>query len=70
MKAETVQFQRRAVAMPYDTMNGRTIRRLRTEAGMKQKHLAEAMGISASYLCDFEHGKRGMDEEKIGRAHV
>ena len=39
---------------------GRTIRRLRTEAGLTQQALAARLGISASYLNLIEHDQRGV----------
>jgi predicted transcriptional regulator len=66
--SETVQFQRMAVAAPDKIANSRTIRRLRHEAGMTQRALADALGISAPYLCDIEQGQRGITEEMFNRA--
>ncbi len=39
---------------------GRTIRRLRSEAGLTQQALAARLGISASYLNLIEHDQRGV----------
>lgn len=37
---------------------GASVRRRRVEAGIRQDHLAERVGISASHLSRFERGKR------------
>ncbi len=37
---------------------GAAVRRRRVEAGIRQDHLAERVGISASHLSRFERGKR------------
>ncbi|MDE2581457.1 MAG: helix-turn-helix transcriptional regulator, partial [Rhodospirillales bacterium] len=39
---------------------GRTVRRLRSEAGLTQQALASRLGISASYLNLIEHEQRGV----------
>lgn len=54
--------------MPDDTTNGRTVRRLRREAGMSGRALAAALSLSPTYMCDMEHGRRHMEEEMFNRA--
>ncbi|TNF20713.1 MAG: XRE family transcriptional regulator [Rhodobacteraceae bacterium] len=44
--------------MPRDTLTGTRIRERRTALGLKQAALAEAAGISASYLNLIEHNRR------------
>ena len=38
---------------------GERMRQLRTERGITQKQMAEAIGVSSAYLSALEHGKRG-----------
>ena len=42
-----------------DISVGRRIRELREKKGMTLRRLAEAVGISAPFLSDVEHGRRG-----------
>ena len=46
--------------MARDTLTGSRIRERRVMAGMKQAELAQAAGISASYLNLIEHNRRGI----------
>lgn len=34
------------------------VRHVRESRGISQSAMAEALGISAQYLCDLEHGRR------------
>lgn len=47
--------------------NADALRRARKRAGWKQFHLAKAVGISASLLCEAERGTRGLSYEVLGR---
>ncbi|TPW28443.1 helix-turn-helix transcriptional regulator [Martelella alba] len=38
---------------------GEAVRQLRSERGVSQKQMAEAIGVSAAYLSALEHGRRG-----------
>ncbi|RWO97462.1 MAG: XRE family transcriptional regulator [Mesorhizobium sp.] len=38
---------------------GEKLRALRSERGVSQKSMAEAIGVSAAYLSALEHGRRG-----------
>ena len=39
---------------------GERMRRMRTQKGVTQKEMADALGVSAAYLSALEHGRRGM----------
>ncbi len=39
---------------------GQKMRELRTQRGVSQKEMAEAIGVSAAYLSALEHGRRGV----------
>jgi transcriptional regulator with XRE-family HTH domain len=43
-----------------DKMSADMLRDLREEVGMSQKDLAGALGMTASYLCDIENGRRDL----------
>ena len=47
---------------------GKVVRGARLAAGKKLREVAEAMGISAPYLCDLENGHRNWTEEKFEAA--
>lgn len=64
----TIEYKRKAVAVPDDDANGTTIRDLRHASCMTQTELAQTLGISNSYLCDMEAGKRSMDEGTFDKA--
>ncbi|MER8644095.1 helix-turn-helix transcriptional regulator [Mesorhizobium sp. M1252] len=38
---------------------GEKLRALRAERGLRQKDMAQAIGVSAAYLSALEHGRRG-----------
>lgn len=38
---------------------GQTVRRMRSERGISQKKMADAIGVSAAYMSALEHGHRG-----------
>ena len=40
---------------------------LRLRAGLKQWQLAQLLGISQTYLCELERGKRAITEEMANR---
>lgn len=44
-------------------VKGRAIRRLRQEAGLSLRTMADKLGISAAYLSDMELGRRRMSFE-------
>ena len=48
-------------------LTGSRIRRIRMDRGIRQAHLAEACGISPSYLNLIEHNKRAIGGALIGR---
>lgn len=64
----TIEYKRKAVAVPDDDANGTSIRILRQDHGMTQQELADALGISNSYLSEMERGGRSMDEETFNLA--
>lgn len=39
---------------------GSSLRRLREDAGLTLREVARRMGYSAAYVCDIEHGRRGV----------
>lgn len=43
-----------------DKMSADILRDLREEVGMSQKDLAATLGMTASYLCDIENGRRDL----------
>ncbi len=43
-----------------DKLSADILRDLREEVGMSQKDLAGALGMTASYLCDIENGRRDL----------
>lgn len=45
---------------------GPIIARRRAELGVSQKSVAEALGISATYLCDMELGRRPFPANRVG----
>ena len=47
---------------------GKVVRGARLAAGKKLGEVAEAMGISAPYLCDLENGHRNWTAEKFEAA--
>ena len=54
---------------PGVTTLGEAVRQLRTEKRMTLRALAEAVGISAPFLSDIEHGRRQTNEyEALARA--
>ena len=57
--------------VPDDIKNlGDAIRWARKQARMTLRALAEKLDVSAPYLCDVEHGRRAMLDEKISAVAV
>ncbi len=46
---------------------GAALRRMRLEAGLPQKALAETLGISPQYMSDIESGSRALPRHIISR---
>ena len=46
---------------------GRTAQERRWSMGVGLRELARRMGLSASYVCDLEHGRRAWNEDRIRR---
>lgn len=42
------------------------VKRIRKNLGVKQKELAESIGISAASLCQKENGNRSFNAEELG----
>jgi len=61
-------YKRKPIAVPDNDLNGATIRTLRTDAGMPQGVLAEALSLHPSFLSDCERGNRGFSEENFNKA--
>jgi DNA-binding XRE family transcriptional regulator len=56
---------------PNQSETGRAIAALREAANMNAKDMAHAIGVSAGYYCDLEHGRRAWNSELIGKvAHA
>lgn len=49
-------------------MLGKDVAKLRTEAGLSQKELAQLMNVSQSYICDIENERRNVS--KIAEAFI
>jgi transcriptional regulator with XRE-family HTH domain len=50
-----------------DETPGAALRRMRLEAGLPQKALAETLGISPQYMSDIESGSRTLPRHIISR---
>jgi len=46
---------------------GAALRQQREYSGLSLREVARRMKLSAMYVCDLEHGRRGWDEELIHR---
>ena len=50
-----------------EVANGKAVRRARKEAGMSLRYAARVIGISPTFLCDVEHGRRTMSLQTLKR---
>lgn len=46
---------------------GTSVRRLREASGRSLRDVAEALGITASYLCDLELGRRLLSAQRLAQ---
>jgi len=52
-----------------DKILGAQLKKKREKAGLPLREVARQMGLSASYICDLEHGRRSWSADLKKRYH-